>query len=63
MISLGTYLILFAVGALPIVLITAFLTHADDASALRDVPRRLAVFVGSCAAVAAAVVAIGTYVG
>jgi hypothetical protein len=62
-ISIGQYLLLFAIGTLPIVLITAFLSHADDASALRDVPRRLLVFVGSCAAVAAALVAIGGYVG
>ena len=63
MIGLGTYLGLFAIGTLPVVLITAMLTHADDASALRDLPRRTAVFVGSCAALAAALVLIGSFLG
>jgi hypothetical protein len=62
-IDLGTYLLLFVTGTVPVVLVTAFLTHADDATALRDVPRRALVFVGSCAAVAAALIGIGSYVG
>ena len=63
MISLATYLALFTLGVLPIVLVTSFLTHADDRSAFRDLPRRIFVFVGSCAALAALLVAIGAYVG
>jgi hypothetical protein len=63
MISIQLYLLLFVVGTLPIVLITSFLTHADDESALRDLPRRALVFVGSCAALAGALLGIGAYVG
>ncbi|MEO0651570.1 MAG: hypothetical protein AAFZ65_12920 [Planctomycetota bacterium] len=63
MISLATYLGLFAIGVVPVVLVTSFLTHADDPSALKDLPRRIFVFAGSCLALAVALVAIGAYVG
>lgn len=63
MIGYGTYLLLFAIGTLPVVVVTAFLSHADDRGALRDLPRRTLVFVGSCAALAGVLVAMGAYLG
>jgi len=61
MIGYTTYLLLFLTGTLPVVMVTSFLSNADDASALRDLPRRAAVFVGSCVALAVVLGAIGVY--
>ena len=63
MIGYGTYLLLFAIGTLPVVVITSFLSHADDLGALKDLPHRILVFVGSCLALAAVLVAMGMYIG
>ena len=63
MIGYAAYLVLFLAGTLPVVVITAFLSHADDAGAFADLPRRAGVFVGSCAALAAILLAMGAYLG
>ncbi|QDU69268.1 hypothetical protein [Engelhardtia mirabilis] len=63
MIGYLAYVVLFAIGTLPIVVVTSFLSHADDRGAFRDLPRRAMVFVGSCIALAAALVLMGLYVG
>lgn len=54
-------LALFLLGSLGVVVVTAFLAHPDDAAAWRSVPRRAAVFVGSCAALAAAIAVCGQW--
>jgi hypothetical protein len=43
----------FLLLSLAIVVMSAFYSEAEDEPALRSVPKRYAVFVGSCAAVAA----------
>ena len=43
----------FLALSLVIVIMSAFYSEADDAPALRSVPRRYLVFVGACALVAA----------
>jgi len=42
----------FLLGALGVVVVTTFLAHPDDGAAWRALPRRAAVFVGSCAVLA-----------
>ncbi len=49
--TLPQLLFFYLVGAAPIVLVTTFLAHADDAMAFRRYPRRLFSFVFACSAV------------
>jgi sulfite exporter TauE/SafE len=62
-IGYGLYLLLFAIGTLPVVLVTSCLSQADDRAMLRDLPRRALVFAGSCAALTAVLLAIGAWIG
>ena len=59
MISVPEALGWFLLAAVPIVVLTACVTHADDRIVAREFPRRYAVFVVSCALLAAAVWACG----
>lgn len=52
MIPFGTHVALFCLLSAVIVVMGAFYSERDDRRALRSVPRRLAVFLLSCAAVA-----------
>lgn len=63
MIGYGAYLVLFLAGTLPVVMVTAFLSYADDAGAFADLPRRAGVFVVSCAVLAAVLIGMGAYLG
>jgi hypothetical protein len=47
-----SHVLLFLALAVPIVVLSAFFSEAEDGLALRSLPRRYAVFVGSCAIVA-----------
>ncbi len=42
------HLLLFAIATLVIVVMSAFYIEADDAAALRSVPRRFVRFYGAC---------------
>lgn len=53
--SFPQLLFFFLLAAAPIVLVTTFLAHADDATAFRRYPRRLVHFVLACALVVVAV--------
>lgn len=46
--TLPQLLFFFLVAAVPIVLVTTFLAHADDSVAFRRYPRRLFGFVFAC---------------
>ena len=46
------HLFYFLALAVPIVIMGAFYSHAEDEKALRSVPKRYVIFVLSCAAVA-----------
>lgn len=50
--DLVAHIFFFLVASVPIVVMGAFYTEVRDAPALRSVPRRYAIFVLSCAAVA-----------
>lgn len=50
--QLFVHLLLFVVVSFVIVVMSAFYAERDDTLALSSVPRRLAVFLGSCAVVA-----------
>ncbi len=52
------HLLLFLLLSVPIVVIGAFYAEAEDAPALRSVPRRYLVFTGSCALVAGIMLAL-----
>jgi len=54
-------LVHFLIGALGVVLVTTLLAHPDDAAAARAFPRRAAVFVGSCALLAAVLTLCGHF--
>ena len=47
------HVLLFLVASLAVVTMGTFYSHADDATALKELPRRYGVFVASCAVVAA----------
>ena len=49
--SLGAHIGFFLVLAFAIVLMSAFYAEADDAAAWKSFPKRLAVFVASCAGI------------
>jgi len=49
--DLPVHLALFLVIAIPIVVLGAFYSEADDARALRSIPRRLLMFVIGCCVV------------
>jgi hypothetical protein len=51
--SLVLHVVFFLALSLAIVLMSAFYSEPADGPALRSVPRRYAVFVGACSAVAA----------
>ena len=51
--GLAPHLLFFLALAVPIVVLGAFYTESRDGPALRSIPRRYAVFVLACAAVAA----------
>jgi hypothetical protein len=53
--GLGPHLFFFTVLAAVIVVMGSFYSEPEDGPALRSVPRRLAVFLVSCAGVAAVV--------
>jgi hypothetical protein len=50
--SLAAHIAFFLALSLAIVVLGAFYSEPDDGPALRSVPKRYAVFVGACAAVA-----------
>ena len=50
--NLGAHIGFFLVLSLAIVILSAFYSEAEDAPALRSIPKRYAVFVGACAMVA-----------
>ena len=56
--KLGAHVGFFLLLSLAIVVLGAFYSEADDAPALRSVPRRYAVFIGACAAVAGAMLVL-----
>jgi hypothetical protein len=56
--SFALHVLLFLVLSLAIVLMGAFYSEVDDALALRSLPRRYAVFLGGCAAVAVVMLAL-----
>ena len=58
--SLVAHIGFFLVLSLVIVVMSAFYSEAEDAPALHSVPRRFAVFVGACAAVAAVMLVLET---
>jgi len=53
------HLLQFALATLAIVILSAFYSEADDATALRSVPRRFLRFYLSCLVLGAAVWALG----
>jgi len=57
-VKLGAHVGFFLLLSLAIVVLGAFYSEADDAPALRSVPRRYAVFIGACAAVAGAMLVL-----
>ena len=56
--GLLSHTLFFLALAVPIVVLGAFYSHAEDEPALRSVPRRYAIFVVSCAAVAGVMLAL-----
>lgn len=58
--NLAFHLAFFLLLALAIVVLSAFYSEAEDGPALRSVPRRFAVFVGACAAVAVVMLVLET---
>lgn len=58
--SLIAHLGFFLVLSLVIVVLSAFYSEAEDAPALRSVPRRFAVFVGACTLVAVSMLVLET---
>ncbi len=56
--NLGAHVGFFLVLSLAIVTLSAFYSEVEDGPALRSVPRRYAVFVGACAAVAGAMLVL-----
>jgi hypothetical protein len=57
-VNLAVHGFFFLVLSLAIVVMSAFYSEAEDAAALRTVPRRYAVFVGACALVASVMLAL-----
>lgn len=53
-----SHLAFFLILSAAIVVMSAFYADADDGRALRSVPRRFVVFVGSCALIAAVMLAL-----
>ena len=51
------HVFLFVAASAVVVVMSAFYAERDDAAALRSVPRRLAVFLGTCAVVAVVLLA------
>jgi hypothetical protein len=58
-VNLLAHLGFFLVLSLAIVVMSAFYSEAEDAPALRSIPRRFAVFVGACAIVAVIMLVLG----
>lgn len=56
--DLGVHLALFLVVGIAVVVCGACYSETDDKAALKQVPRRLAWFVGGCAILAAVVLVI-----
>jgi len=52
------HVLFFLALSVPIVVIGAFYSEPEDAPALRNLPRRYAVFVGACALVALVMLAL-----
>jgi hypothetical protein len=57
-VSLVAHVAFFLALSLVIVVLSAFYSEPEDAAALRSVPKRLAVFVSACAAVAAVMIVL-----
>jgi hypothetical protein len=58
--GLASHLFYLLALSIPIVVMGAFYTHAEDGPALRSVPRRYLVFVLACAAVAVLMLVLET---
>lgn len=58
--SLLAHIGFFLVLSFVIVVLSSFYSEAEDAPALRSVPRRFAVFVGACAGVAVIMLVLET---
>jgi len=59
--DLLVHIALFVVVSIAIVIMSAFYAERDDALALASVPRRLRIFLGSCAVVAIVMLACETF--
>jgi len=59
--DLLVHIALFVVVSIAIVIMSAFYAERDDALALASVPRRLGIFLGSCAVVAVVMLACESF--
>ena len=59
--DLLVHIALFVVVSIAIVIMSAFYAERDDALALASVPRRLGIFLGSCAVVALVMLACESF--